>query len=651
MSSMSRNCKIRQTRYLCLRSTLRSLFAIAVILCVPAVAISAGAKAYVVANGFSYDTPGSVTPFFPKKGALGAAYFIPSGGNFILVAPGTKQIWEAVSNPISITPLWLIDILDPRSGSTLATIPLSSFAVSMIIDAAGRYVYVSMGNGDLLKIDVSSRSIVQTLSLGNIYALNMVLSGDGSKLFLRTGYGILVIQPSSLKTIAVVVPYGVNSIFVSGSTLLVTNAAQLLYFNTSTLQQTNSATISSGGTVFGVSPDASKIYLFAWPYTIQILDFSSGQTLASQPLTTGFSLSNVLLSPDGTYILVASNPVLIVNSETLATIKTVESVGIPNSAVYLDPDTVLLLNGHTGVMEVIDQSSAAVTASFPLGVTSLTGEVADLGRDVVYVGGSGNPNVISEKSNRIAANLPDYGFSPVGVAGSRLYGFLNGAVAFYNLTSGQSGSLPLPVIGPNYYVDLTTGALPPDGKTFWAPFVAYNSPCCDSLPRSSTSTTQDGLAVYSTATNGLASLTGLPNGIAPISSIVFSPDSSTAYLAGSAAMAVYNAQTFKILGSFNYTTTFASLAISSDGSVLYAYDGNAVYVLDARTGAQKQVFALPSQPPLHATGPIALSPDGTTIFVTDYTAGAVDLVSTATGQVIQVPVPYIPSSVVVLPSN
>src|ERR1017187_4452990 len=650
MSSMSRNCKIRQTRYLCLRSALRSLFAIAVILCVPAVAISAGAKAYVVANGFSYDTPGSVTPFFPKKGALGAAYFIPSGGNFILVAPGTKQIWEAVSNPISITPLWLIDILDPRSGSTLATIPLSSFAVSMIIDAAGRYVYVSMGNGDLLKIDVSSRSIVQTLSLGNIYALNMVLSGDGSKLFLRTGYGILVIQPSSLKTIAVVVPYGVNSIFVSGSTLLVTNAAQLLYFNTSTLQQTNNAPISSGGTVFGVSPDASKIYLYTWPYTIQILDFSSGQTLASQ-VFTNFSLSNFLLSPDGTYILVVSDPVLIIDSNTLAITKTVESVG-PVSGVYLDPDTVLLLNGHTGVMEVIDQSSAVVTASFPIGVTPLTGEVADLGRDVVYVGGTGNLNVISEKVDRIAENLPvNYGFSPVAVAGSRLYGFLNGAVAFYNLTSGQSGSLPSPVIGPNYYVDFTTGALPPDGKTFWAPFVAYNSPCCDSRPRFFTPTSRYGLGVYSTATNALAPLIPLPNGIAPISSIVFSPDSSTAYLAGNAVIAVYNARTLKVLGSFNYTTTFTSLAISPDGSVLYAYDGNAVYVLDAGTGAQKQMISLPAQPPFHTTGPIALSPDGITLFVTDYTNSAVNMISTATGQRASVPVPYLPSSVVVLPSN
>ena len=655
MPSTPRNCNTRQTRYVVI---LRAI-AVAVILCVPAVAIAADSRAYVVAPGFFYDTPGSITPFYPKKSVLGAAYFVPTGDH-IVVAPGTKQIWETVSKADSGGPPWSIDVLDPKSGSMLATIPLSSSVASLVLDAAGQYAYVSTNSGALLKIDVASRSIVQTASLGNDVSGSMALSGDGSKLFLGTGTAVLVVQLPSLKTIASI-PFA-GSPFISGSTLLVADNDVLLYFDATTLQQTNSATVPPESFVFGVSPDVSRVYLSSngtngVANTMEVLDFSSGQTLASQSFPNA-DLTNLLLSPDGTYILVPSSPILIIDPKTLVTLKTVASVGIPNSAVYLDSDTVLILNKYTDAMVVIDQSSAAVTASFPLGLNLYAGEVADPRRSVVYVGGDstndGTPNVVSAKLNRIVENLPIIGFAPAAVSGDQLYGFLNGAVEFYNLATGRSGSLPPPVIVDNYYDAFGTAAIPPDGKTLWAPFEVLPVcciGCCFSLPQSSASTTPAGLAIYSAATNGLLSLTGLPNGIAPISSIVFRRDSSRAYLAGNAVIAVYSAHTFKALGAFNYTTTFSSLAISPDGSVLYAYDGKAVYVLDAGTGVQKQVFALPSQGPYGPTAPIALSPDGTTIFVTDYAGSAVDLIRTATGEVIQVAVPYLPGSVVVLPSN
>src|ERR1039457_5960868 len=202
--------------------------------------------------------------------------------------------------------------------------------------------------------------------------------------------------------------------------------------------------------------------------------------------------------------LVPSSPILIIDPKTLVTLKTVASVGIPNSAVYLDSDTVLILNKYTDAMVVIDQSSAAVTASFPLGLNLYAGEVADPRRSVVYVGGDstndGTPNVVSAKLNRIVENLPIIGFAPAAVSGDQLYGFLNGAVEFYNLATGRSGSLPPPVIVDNYYDAFGTAAIPPDGKTLWAPFEVLPVcciGCCFSLPQSSASTTPAGLAIYS----------------------------------------------------------------------------------------------------------------------------------------------------------
>jgi DNA-binding beta-propeller fold protein YncE len=48
---------------------------------------------------------------------------------------------------------------------------------------------------------------------------------------------------------------------------------------------------------------------------------------------------------------------------------------------------------------------------------------------------------------------------------------------------------------------------------------------------------------------------------------------------------------------------------------------------------------------------MALSPDGSTLFLTNDNGHAVDLIATATGQVTVVPVSFNPTGVVVVPSN
>ena len=74
-------------------------------------------------------------------------------------------------------------------------------------------------------------------------------------------------------------------------------------------------------------------------------------------------------------------------------------------------------------------------------------------------------------------------------------------------------------------------------------------------------------------------------------------------------------------------------------------DGSAIYVINAATGAQQQTFALPST----VKGAMALSPDGSTLFLTDSTSNSVDLVQTPTGTVTSVKLPYTPTYLVVLP--
>jgi WD40 repeat protein len=642
----------RNPRRLC------SSFMIALALCLPSL-LDADSSAYVTLS----NAPGSITAFNPIQGSLGTSFFVPLGGSLMAIAPGTKQIWEVAAPAAQAVSIY---VLDPSSGSTLANIPVNVHPTAMIMDAAGTYAYLAGANGVLVKIAVSSRRIVQEVSLGSATSSAgcMALSGDGSKLFVAAGESsVFVLDPGSLTTLATIsIPAGftgASSILVSGNTLLVTDQAQLLYFDATTFQQTNSATVPETSFLFGVSPDASRIYLYSdclcgTANTISVLDFPTGKTLVSQTFSN-VDLANVLLSPDGTQILVASNPVLLVDPNSLATTKTVWSMGIPNAAAYLNANTVFMLNyapSSGGAMAVIDQSTAAVTAIFPLGMTPLSGLVADPARDLIYAGAyyyqDGSPNVVSTKLNRIVANLPvTGGFSPAALMGGQLYGTTNSAAAFFNLATGASGFLPSALdLGSAYFVDVGLGFAPPNGRTYWAPFYVTEvggDVAGSGQPALSFASTR--IAIYSSTTNSVVARLAPPGRVGPI---VFSPDSSTAYIAGNNVIAVYSTQTLQNTATYKYATTFPALAIAVDGSVLYASDGNAVYVLDASTGAQNQVFSLPSP----ASSPtMALSPDGSTLFLTNDNGHAVDLIATATGQVTVVPVSFNPTGVVVVPSN
>jgi WD40 repeat protein len=605
------------------------------VLSFPPAGLFADSHAYVLAPA---NTPGSITPLDTANGALGAAFFAPAGGYLIAVSPGSKQIWQAVYNvDCACGSAWSLDVLDAGSGSILATFTDLPGLKALVFDAAGRFAYVSLDSGDLVKIDAATLSIVKTTSLGLQHYGGMAFSSDGTILFLAAPGGILVLNPQTLRVVDALPQSG--SLLVSGNTLLVSSGVELYYIDTATLQQTNSVALPYDSVAFGVSPDGSRIYLTWNCYcgtasTMEIMDFASGQILVTQTLPD----ENPSLSPDGSRIVIASNHVLLVDPNTLAVNKTVWTVGFPASVVYLNPNTLLLLNPNTGAMMVIDQASAQVTDSFPLGASPF-GEVADPARDLIYTGEYfteyGPINVVSAALNRTVANLGGVsGFFPAAVAGNRLYVIEEGITGAYSLATGTYAALPLPVIvGPYEHLFTAPGSATPNGKAYWEPFSVHGK----------TGVIGSGVAVYATATDTViggfsASLTALPP--------VFSPDSSKAYIAGPSNIAVYSTTTLGNIATFHYPTTFIALAVSPDGTLLYATNGEKIFVIDAATGAQQQSYSLPSA----VSNVMALSPDGTALFLVEAQfTSSVEMVDTATGLVTVISVPYPASHIVVLP--
>lgn len=152
-----------------------------------------GATAYIVAPNANL---GTITEFHPATGVFGAPKFVPQGGGSLAVDPATGQIWQATFDfncVVDCAPPYLIYVLDPNSGSTLATVtlPNNGYATSIVMDAAGRYAYAPFSNvpyegAGLVKIDVQSRTIVGSAAVGNAF---IALSEDGTKLFAVPSLG------------------------------------------------------------------------------------------------------------------------------------------------------------------------------------------------------------------------------------------------------------------------------------------------------------------------------------------------------------------------------------------------------------------------------------------------------------------------------
>lgn len=612
----------------------------------------AESTAYVV---MTY-APTSVTPFNIATGRLGAAGFVPMEGYWLGIPPAKHELWELTATSIQ-NAIYAINILDPDSYTTLATIPLDGYPTSLTFDPSGTYAYVSGYTnpnnltGELMQIDVASRVMVQSVNLGRYEysdGFQLAFSSDESTLFLPTEDAkVLALSTASLSAVGVIPTQSfLGSLLVSGTTLLIPSGNELLYVDTKTLRQTKSVGIPLASSIFGISADQTKIYTYCYyandAESITVIDFASGTTLLSQAYPQ-VDLENVLLSPDGTKILIGSSPVVLVDSADLTTLQTVISVGIADSAVFLTSDDALLLNAPTDAMASIDQSSHEITSMFPIGLGPSNAPLADPKRNAIYVGGyyyqDGSLNVISPSANRLVQNLPVYGGLVPGLATTtQLYGVVNGGSLTYNFAQKTITNLPPPIQpSPNHFTMAFPGSGPPSGETYWVPFQIYGNVGDDDPP-----TFIGGIAIYNTATNAVADLISLFD--SPPGPLAFSPDSSKAYFQSTNHISVIDAHTFRSIATFQYPMGFDEMVVSPDGLSLYAHSGAAVYVLDAKTGIQKNVFPLPDE----TGGALSVSADGKTLFLTDGSNSAVDLIDTGTGQVSSVIVPYLPTGIAVV---
>ena len=598
----------------------------------------ADSRAYVVTSALSDQTPGSLSRFTlnGSKSTVGPGIAVPAGGGAIAVPTGTNEVWQVTSNSV--------DVYDATTGAAAATIGLSQTGTNIVIDNTGTYAYVKSGTS-MSKISVAAKTIVLSGSTSCATFGPLVISEDGSQLFCDSDGGIQVLYTSTFATQATLV--GSNSFIVSGPTLFAATTNAVICYDTATLQLVATVPAPSGyNNVFGGNLTTGEIYL--WINNTIFVENLSGTILKTETYTTD-QYANAVLSPDGTQIVVADSPLLVVDAATLAVTGTVEWYGVP-SGTFLNDSTYLLLATQVSVMTAVDQGSASVTSTILTSFDFCYSAVASPAGKLVYAGSSsfgtpGNLAVVNTSTNEVTAILPVSGFTPTALAHSQLYGFsvvnfFNGSTytnaESYNLLTGELTVLVQPV---NPYVDyeLLYGALisPPSGATVWTPYsLRYSGPSNAALK----AIARQGIVLYRGLDGKLLGTIPTPQAV---TAIVFSSDSSKAYVGELNSIVVYDAVKFKTLLTIADATTPTALAVSPDGTTVYAADGSTIQSFNTATGALLNTFAIPATE-------LAISPDGSTLWAAQFSSTTLNLLNTQTSVVTPVTLPYVATALVVV---
>jgi YVTN family beta-propeller protein/VCBS repeat-containing protein len=337
-------------------------------------------------------------------------------------------------------------------------------------------------------------------------------------------------------------------------------------------------------------------------------------------VSTAPALGTVNVSPTGTFTYTPS---------TLA--RQDASVGGPTS----DSFTVTVTDGLAGTDESVTVpikplaggKAASVIATIAVGNGPFPLAVSPNG-NYAYVGneGSDTVSVINTATNTVTTTIP-VAEPPVALAFNP-----SGTLAYVANDSGitvidtATNTVTTTIPNPNGPYSPTAVALSPNGAQA---YVSYANGT---------------VAVINTATNTITST--IPVGIAPVG-VAISPDGDTAYVTNTGASDITN--TVSVINTATDTVTNTipigaagfsepmGVAVSPDGSLAYVanYGQNTVAVIDTATDTVTNTIPIngPSGPatnPYNGTNPygLAVSPDGSYVYVTDSNSNTVSVIST-----------------------
>jgi len=623
--------------------------------------------------------------------------------SFKAINPGTSPIVAHISlTPQNATFAYIgssvtntVSVINTLTNKTIATIPVGSGTYGVAISADGAKAYVTnSASGSVSVINTQTNQVINEVT-GLTFPTAITVSSDGSKAYVTVDGGIIVYDTVNNSVTAVSSDPGIgNELTLSkdGDWLYATasNTNDVRVFSTATnIQVTNILAMGASGSV--ASPDGSKVYITGGGFNcIYVVDVVSNSVTSTIPLSS--DAERITVSPDGSRLYVAnefSATVTIVDAINEAVISVVP-VGNSPQGISVTPDGkfVYVANDGSANLSVISTATNTVVDTVPCGdyphaignfitpaTNNCTGSpidftitvnpsptaiqpgaveggisacVGSLSTTTLQFSVSGN-----NLSNNITATAPA-GFqvslsAASGFANSITIARTNGAVinkivyvrAAVSVIAGNiSGNVVLSTPGAaNETVPVkgiindlpTTNAVSSQTVT--------NGDATTAIKFSGTGNTfkwtndKPSIGLAASGIGDISSFTAVNTGTTPIKATVKVTPFSDGYLylGGNNSVIPVDADIGQQTGNIPAGNLTAGIAVSPDGTRVYVanINSNTISVISTATNTVLTTISV-GQSPLG----VCFSPDGKRAYVTHITTSSVSVINTSTASVI-----------------
>ncbi len=401
-----------------------------------------------------------------------------------------------------------------------------------------------------------------------------------------------------------------------------------------------------------VSPNGATAYVSQGPLgIISVLNLSTDKVTRTITVSDDPSVltpTSLALGPDGKTLYVALGGDGIVGNAEVAVIDTATGTttgtitGLPEETYFgglaVSPDGKTLYVTTTAGVDVFSTAVGTTTATATVAIESVTNPSAVLSPDgtSLYVGGGSSVSVVSTASDAVTT-IP---ISP-GVAGNQNWQATELAItpsggAVYVAAQNGAGA-----VGAVAVIDTATGKVSADVPSIgYAPVALAVSPNGAELYVANNDAAyagnSDDVTVVSTASGLATADIAIPSAGGP-DGVLVSPSGKTLYVSDNGGpeattygdtVWVVNTATHAVTGSITVGTEPGAMAISPNGSTLYVANwlSGTVSVVDTATDQAVNTFTVGSGP-----DSLAISPNGATLYVA--VIGGLSVVNTATGTV------------------
>jgi gliding motility-associated-like protein len=609
-----------------------------------------------IGSGFAYIVnagSGDVSVINTATNKVVADIPVGSNPNSVCVDPNYDEVY--VVNNSSNT----ISVISTLTNKVTATIPVGPSPWSVTVSPNGSLAYVADGgNNDVEVINTASNKIVKTISAGtNPNAI--AVSPDGNLLYVNNSNQVTVINTTTNKVITnIPVGSAPQAILITpdGNTVYEANYASNDVYAINTKTNTVSAIIPVGSNPGGgsMSPDGSVVYV-ANESSNSVSVISTATNMVTNTIPVGVNPWGVSVRPDGSQVYVAnagSSTISIVDPTTNAIISTIPVGSSPYSFGSF-------FTGGAGCSQVLNYtitvnpgSTPAITASSAAGAISGCAGTASVNPNIQQftVSGNGLKGNISltaptgfEVSLSAGSNYStDISIAPTsGTVGNTVIYVRSSATAAAGkisgnvmLTSSGATSLQvavngmvnaLPTVNPIQNQIVTNGS-----RTIAVNFTGTGNTYTwiNNTP---------GIGLAASGTGNIPSFTAINTGnVAVTANITVTSVNKQAdfeYMTDgtSSQVSVISNSTNSIISTIDVGAEPYGIAVSPDGSTAYVsnYIGASVSVINL--SENKVISTIPI-----GNGPIgiAISPDGRRIYVC-FSLG-VEVIDASTNQVIKV---------------